>query len=91
MTPPPSAQELAGHYGALFQSSHGEWVLRDLNEAFVQRLNPALEEEMSQFPHPYRAYVEIGQRMVVQKLKAAIEASGFHILMEEAIDEYDVG
>lgn len=56
---------------AEFVGGSGKLVFEDLEEAFLKRANPDLEKEMEEFPHPYRAYVEVGQRMVVQKIREA--------------------
>lgn len=87
MEPFLTPQELAGHYANLFLSPSGEIVMQDLTEAFVERLNPALEADMERFPHPYRPYVEIGQRLVVQKIQAAVASNQFTPLFEETPDE----
>ena len=60
-------------YLSAFATPAGEVVLEDLEDAFVKRLNVELELNMQEFEHPYRAYVEIGQRMVVQSIQAAIQ------------------
>lgn len=51
----------------------GEIMLQDLRVNFHDMSNPGLEEELSQFPHPYRAYVETGLRMAYKKIAMVIE------------------
>lgn len=67
-------RDLITAYEHIFKTGMGEMLSEDLENAFVRRLNPELETEMEQYPHPYRAYVEIGQRMAVQKILALAEA-----------------
>ncbi len=62
-------------YEEFIHGPAGSKVYQDLEEAFIFRLNQDLEEEMKEIPHPHRAYVEVGQRMVVQKIKEISEFS----------------
>jgi len=63
-------------YLAVSQTRDGALVLDDLRSAFVRReQDEALADDLEPYPHPYRAYVEIGMRLVVQKIEAAIAAA----------------
>lgn len=60
-------------YGQTFKRREGKLVLDDLVAAFYDRVNPEVEAELSEIPHPYREYVAKGQRDVITKIKAIID------------------
>lgn len=68
-----SASDVLKAYQDALLNRAGDIVLNDLKQAYIYRQNETLEQIMKEYPHPYRAYVEIGQRMVVQALLSAIE------------------
>lgn len=50
----------------------GQMVLADLRSNFSDLRNSALVEELAEIPHPFRAYVEKGLRMAVDKIEGVI-------------------
>lgn len=50
----------------------GKIVLEDLRAAFFEGDNPGILEELEEYPHPYRPYVEIGLRMAYKKIIGAV-------------------
>lgn len=50
----------------------GKIMLEDIRRAFIELTDPTLSEELDEIPHPYRAYVERGMRLVVQKIEGTI-------------------
>lgn len=59
-------------YVAAFRSPDGEIVLDDLRQSFVNLDNPGIVDELKEYPHPYRAYIEKGMRIVIEKIDAGI-------------------
>lgn len=50
----------------------GRIMLEDMRRAFIELNDPALMAELDEIPHPYRAYIEQGMRMTVQKIEGTI-------------------
>lgn len=60
-------------YKNTFTRKEGQLVFDDLVAAYHERVNPDLEDELEDIPHPFRAYVVMGQRSVVLAIKDAIK------------------
>lgn len=62
-------------YGELFGSPNGELVLQDMLNAYHERVNPEVEEQVAGIEHPYRAYYVEGQRSVALALRETVRAA----------------
>jgi hypothetical protein len=78
-------QNVLKAYDMTFNRKEGKLVMMDLEAAFHDRVNPEVERELEEIPHPYREYVVRGQRSVIQKIKAAMELS------KQPVEETDDG
>lgn len=52
---------------------NGQAIVEDLEHCFEYHRDELVNEELSEIPHPFRAYAIMGQQMVVRRIKEAIE------------------
>lgn len=52
----------------IFDNGDGYEVLKDLCFTFRDFKSDTLNEELSEIPHPYREYVKMGCRLVMDKI-----------------------
>lgn len=67
-----SRDDVLAAYADVFGTASGQVVLRDILDAFHDRENSALEEQMSTVDHPYRVYLIEGQRMAALLIRDTI-------------------
>jgi len=72
-------------YEMTFARKEGKLVMTDLEEAYIDNVNPSVMEQIESIPHPYQEYVLKGMRIVVQNIKAATE------LAKEPVENDDGG
>lgn len=60
-------------YAAVFGGENGDAILDDIDDAFHHRRSAALEAEIAEIPHPFRAYYEAGQRSVALHIRETVE------------------
>ncbi|WP_435310650.1 hypothetical protein [Primorskyibacter sedentarius] len=69
----PEQEALLMAYLDVSMGGSGRMIIDDMRHSFIERGSAENEAELDElYPHPYRAYVEIGERRVVQKILAAI-------------------
>lgn len=70
-------------YKNTFTRKEGLLVMDDLEAAYHERVNPDLEDELEDIPHPFRAYVVMGQRSVILAIKDAIKQADQPVVSDD--------
>jgi len=83
-------QDLFLAYLDVAESGSGKLVMEDMRTSFIELGSEALLEELEQFPHPYRAYVEKGMAMVVHKMEATVKTAEHYQLHGFPDDDREV-
>lgn len=70
-------------YKDTFLRKEGQLVLMDLEDAYLNELNPDVDIMLQEIPHPYREYVHKGMKIVVQNIKAAMDLADAPVEIED--------